>query len=208
MTPKRWILAGLGTALLLGFTLGPLALEESCGRKKASNAEAQANEAHGRADAHQEQARQADAAAEKRAGDVQADDLEVQRLRAQLAEAKRHLVSVPKPADVPVAPVVADAPAAGYRAPEPDGRDAVLEDAEALIAAQDKEIGALKLQVVDLTTARDAWKATAEDREREAASLRIALDAQKKVQQASRWRGRIEGFAGGLAVGFVAGRVR
>lgn len=208
MTPRRWLLAGLGTALLLGLTLGPLALEESCGRKKAEAAEATANEAHGRADAHQEQARQADAAAEKRAGDVQTTDLEVQRLRDRLADAKRRLVSRPKPVDVPVAPVVDGASAGGDRTPEPDGRDAVLEDAEALIAAQDKEIGALKLQVVDLTTARDAWKATAEDREREAAGLRIALDAQKKVQQASRWRGRIEGFAGGVAVGFVAGRLK
>lgn len=78
--------------------------------------------------------------------------------------------------------------------------------ANQIIAAQDKQIAALGVEVSGLRAAldlKDRALATAEQRAR---GLEIALDAQRHASRSQRWLGRIEGVAVGIAIGYVLRR--
>lgn len=105
--------------------------------------------------------------------------------------------------------------ASGYPAAVVDELNARIADQAALIEAQnealqaqDHEIGGLKAEVATLTRARDAWRRSAEEGGREALQLRAALAAREGSLRAERWRGRIEGLAVGVALGYGAGRMQ
>ena len=88
------------------------------------------------------------------------------------------------------------------------GLDAQLADQAELIDAQGRLIDALKLQVTDLTTARDHWKGAFQAERDRSLQLEIALEAQKAMTRGALWRGRFQGIAIGLGAGYVAGRTR
>lgn len=62
--------------------------------------------------------------------------------------------------------------------------------------------------IASLTLDRDQWKATADLRQKQAMAQEAATEAWKQAVTASRWRGRIEGFAAGVALGYVGGKTR
>ena len=188
----------LGLALVV-VALGASAFGiESCGKGKVQQGTIQAAEAHGAADAHQQQAQASDAQVEDLKAKVQSQNAKVGRL---LAERTALLARLDHADHVPVDPVPPGEPVR-------DDRDAVIAKDAEVIAAQGKQIDDQGILLDQIATSRDAWKLTAEERAREAAGLRIALDAQKSVANSGKWVGRFQGFAIGLGAGYVAGRLR
>ena len=112
--------------------------------------------------------------------------------------AKRKTKSHP----IPPAPTPGTPDPAPVVAPEP------VDDGTAqLIADQTKEITDLKAEVHTLTLSRDSWKLAYEDEAKAATLKEIALQAQIQANKSSLWRGRIEGFAFGIASGYAAGKL-
>lgn len=197
MTPTLGkILAGAAAAVLL---VGLIAwgmdhYHQALGNKDQQ----QAQEFKGEANALQKQAQQAPDHAQELAAakaDVAGARAEVARLRA-VVEAERRS-RVPDPA--------------GPAAPEPavvvpDHRDEFLAADAVLIAKQDADIQKLTTALADKTAEADTWHKAHDLREKQAMAQEAATDAWKKAVTESRWRGRVEGFAAGVALGFVGGR--
>ena len=195
------IVAGvLAVFLLLAFALG-YGIGQRKQMNRATQAEKQADELKGKADALKAQAITQDkalAGAEPRLAEQRAkvDRLtaELTRLRASHASAEASapreatdFEPVPGPV-VDLAPVVAK-------------QDEIIQAQAEVIKDQDVKISGLILS-------RDAWRGSAESREAEAIQLRAALTAQQGLNTGALWRGRIQGFAVGIASGYVAGRLR
>ena len=95
-------------------------------------------------------------------------------------------------------------------------------DLQPVVTALEAETGALRLEVQGLqqelvtrddllkvrTEAAESWKAAYQQSAKEAALLRCAHEAQVAALKAEQWKGRIEGLAVGIGVGYVAGRIR
>ena len=203
MSP-RLIQAALGGLLIVGLLGGTALGVESCGKGSVIKAEQQANEAHGAADAHQTQAKDSDKLVTDLQARVASAASDVDRLTAERVRLLRALEAKVPP--VPSYPDHAVAPPA-QPGPVADERDAVIAKDAELIQAQQVVISDQAAVIGTLIVSRDAWKATAEARQRDAAGLRIALDAQKSVAASGKWLGRVQGFAIGLGAGYVAGRL-
>ena len=186
------VLVGVAVGLLaaawgIGYLQGARSVEA-----KATQAEQQAQEHKGRADAAVESARRAQVdEAKARAGMADAD-----AKAARAAELVAHLRNRPLPAPGVV-------PSADPGPLEPVGLiDALTEQVE----AQREQIQARDGLILSLEAQRDGWKRAHDERHRETVALRLALDGQKAAVNGALWRGRIEGFAVGAGLGFVAGR--
>jgi hypothetical protein len=192
--------AGLAVLGVLAAALIALSLTQNCKEIKTGKlivqAQVQAVQAAGHAGAAVE--------VDRRVDDLQAalvaSKAEVARLKAVLKAKQASAQKIE--ATTALQPMGGPAPAAQIVVQEVDP----LKDQ--LIEAQDRRIGLLETQVGNLTRARDEWKAAYEARSREAVARELALEAQIAATKASRWRGRIEGFAVGIAVGYVGGRLR
>lgn len=190
--------AALGLALIVGVVFSAALGSQSCDRGKVAQATIQAAEANGAASAHQTSAQASDAKVADLEAKIQSQNAKVGRL---LAERTALLARLDHADHVPVDPVP---PGESVR----DDRDAVIAKDAEVIAAQAYFIEGQQTQIAALVISRDAWKATAEERAREAAGLRIALDAQKSVANSGKWVGRFQGVAIGLGVGYIAGRLK
>lgn len=194
MTSARWILA-LFAVLVVG--AASVVLVNGYHERKASEAEQQSLELKGKVDALQEQARELVATADGHAKDAKTAAEEVRLLKAKLARAKQA-----RPGEPSVHPVVPDGVPS-------DGDSPVLVDdlKDQIIDAQDRQITALSLEVDGLRSAlvlKDQALVTQEQRVR---GLEIALDAQRHAAKVGKWMGRIQGFAIGLGVGYVGGKL-
>lgn len=194
MSP-RIIQAALGLLLILGVLGSAVIGIESCKGNRVNPANETANIQKGSGDAHRAEATSRDSAAEDLRAQLQKSQKNVDSLTSQRAALLARLAELPNPFPNESSPT-----------PPPDIQTAIISKDAELIAAQVEEIRGLRNQNEILTQARDAWKATALDRQREAASLRIALDAQRSLSTASKWRGRIEGFTVGVVLGYAGGR--
>ena len=197
ISTRRLILAALGVgALVLGLCGWSCAAEH---RAKAHTAKAYTHQT-ARVVAAAEGAVY-DQTAQAQAQEDAARAAEVARLRRELARLR---ASLPGPDST--------APAAQPDAAEPVSTTLDLAPLvakyEELTQAQDREISGLRAEVATLTRARDSWKRAAEEGGREALQLRAALAAREGSLRAERWRGRIEGLAVGVALGYGAGRLR
>ena len=203
MSP-RLLQALLGGLLIIGVLGGTALGVESCGKGRVDGATANANIAHGEASADQTQAQTSDAQVADLQARVARTAQDVDRLTAERVRLLRALA-----AQVPQVPSNPDpaAPIAPQPVPLADVRDQVIAKDAELIHAQQVVIQDQAAVIGTLIISRDAWKATASAREREAAQLRIALDAMKTVQSSGKWLGRVQGFAIGLGAGYVAGRL-
>ena len=191
--------AAIGLGLILAILAG-LAGYNSCRKTQGSAAEVQANIAKGEANAHQSQAQASDAVV----SDLQAKHLEAQKALDRLTNER---VALLKRLDVErQARLDAESAHPATIEPIPDVRDAVIAKDAEVIAAQTVVIGQKDAEIVQLTTSRNEWKATAEARERQALAQEAATKAWKQAVTSSRWQGRIEGFAAGAALGFLGGR--
>jgi hypothetical protein len=70
-----------------------------------------------------------------------------------------------------------------------------------LVAKLDTKIESLERENGDLRTALDRSM-------KQTRALEIALDAQKSATTSSKWLGRIQGFAIGISVGYVGGKLK
>jgi len=197
--------AALGLALIVGVVFSTALGSESCNRGKVAQATIQAAEANGAASAHQTSAQASDAKVADLEARVESAVQDVGRHKAERAALLRKLAAkvppVPSDPDHTVAPPTQPSPVV-------DVRDQLIAKDAEVIQAQGKQIEDQAVVIGALTVSRDMWKATAEARTREAAGLRIALDAQKSVASSGKWVGRIQGFAIGIGAGYVAGRLR
>jgi len=183
--------AAIGLGLILAILAG-LAGYNSCRKTQGSAAEVQANIAKGEANAHQTQAQASDAVV----SDLQAKHLETKKALDRLTNER---VALLKRLDVErQARLDAESAHPATIEPIPDVRDAVIAKDAEVIAAQTVVIGQKDAEIVQLTTSRNEWKATAEARERQALAQEAATKAWKQA--------RIEGFAAGAALGFLGGR--
>ena len=194
-----------GSIVALGLAYVMFSGADSLRKHQGAKNEVQAQVYKGEANANQAQASQTDAevlrlkaAHVQDQADVNRARAEVQRLRTQLAAARRE--GIPNQVVPPVAP---DAPDSGG---DLHGQLDLAKDG--LITKQDIQIQGLKEESALLLKDRDQWKATAEFRQRQALAQEAATNAWKKAVTDSRWRGRVEGFVVGLAGGYAAGRLR
>lgn len=187
--PNLRVLQALGGLLLIISALAALSGVESCRGQKAEHVAAVAQ---GEANANIRQAQaipdHAAPLAEAQAG--------VDRARAKVARTHQRVEAKPS---IPVLP----APDANQAISSPVADPGGTAD---LVAAQDVLIVELKAALADEHKRSESYRLAFEAERRRAAGLQIALDAQKHVQSASKWRGRVEGFVVGAALGYVGGR--
>ena len=206
MTPRLshiLITAGVVIALLGAVVFGLDAIH----KHKGESSQTTANIESGVASAHQSQAQAHDATVENLKAQLSAREADVGRLSRERDALLRKLASVPKPG--------AGSAGDNLSPTEPVGADdSELEMLRATVEKDAEVIEALEADSVvkdSLITAalrsRDEWKATAEARERQALAQEAATEAWKKAVVSSRWRGRFEGFAAGVALGYAGGKL-
>lgn len=122
---------------------------------------------------------------------------EVERLRGLVAAQRRQRVPDPALPDPPKPESV-----------EPDHRDELLAADAILIAKQDADIQKLTLALADKTRQADFYQSAFENERKATAAQEAATKAWKEAVTASRWRGRVEGFVAGAALGYVGGRLK
>jgi hypothetical protein len=196
MTRQGYLLAGgivaLGAIYGAGYWHG-----QHKENTRATQAEHKADVAKGEADALKRQAQAKDAEIVAKDAGLESSRAEVARKIAELAKLKASLLPVNPGPLLPVKPL-----------------ESGVVDLAPLVAKQDEVINAqayliqgLETKIVDLTISRDAWKASEEARSREAAGLRIALEAQKSLTKGALWKGRFQGLAVGIGCGYLAGKI-
>jgi len=200
---KPALVTGLGVLVVLGVTFGAgYWYGAKRNQAKATEAETQANIAKGEADAFKAQAQAKDKEIEAKDSTLEAAKARLHRAEQELARSK-----VVRPAMVPVpVPATPSTPLGDMGMAEP-GRDLAGRQ-EAVIEAQSNLIKLQETKIADLTISRDAWRDAEAARSREAAGLRIALEAQKSLTKSALWKGRIQGLAIGIGGGYAIGRIR
>jgi len=185
---------------------------------KAEQAQALADQHQGAAQTHAAQAvtHEAEAAThDQQAADLaaklQAQDEEVARLRAKLARVQAELAAVNARQDGPTAviPSLPSLPPAGLPV------DVVGDVKNELIAAQDRQIGTLKVQVLTLTASAgewhkssDQWKAAFNESQAANVQLQAVIAAKNGLIASSLLKGRIQGFVVGVASGYLGGKIK
>ena len=206
MTPRLSHIL-IGAALVIGL-FGAVAFGVShFAGKIESKAKTQSKVDEGKAQAHAEQAKASDAAAQNLKAELDATKADLDRLTAErgallrkLATAKQNSGNQSIPPASAVAPPVAAVPV-------DDGRDAVIAKDAEVIESQARVIKGYEASTSQLVISRDQWKAAYDAEARRAAGLEIALAAQKTVSRSDKWIGRLQGFAIGIGVGYAGGRL-
>ena len=195
MIPRRYLLIGLGAVLAI---LASLAGVDSCRKHQGTEAEHQAAIHQGEANAHASQAQ----AIPDHAAELQSAKDDVARARAEVARVKRLLAAqsghaVPDPAGQgsSLPPVV-----------DPDPRDQVIASQGVLIEKQDAQIQGLQVALMDERKRSSEFKAAFEAERKATAAQEAATRAWKQAVTTSKWMGRAQGFAAGVALGYVGGK--
>ena len=197
MTPRLSEIL-IGVALVIGSLALVVFGVDSCHRKQGTAQELIANEAKGEASTH------ADTAAKvpDHARELQSAQDDVARARAEVERVSKLLVAyqrhaVPDPAG-PSSPVLAPV--------DPDPRNSVIDAQGVLIEKLDGQVHELQLALTDEQKRASEFKAAFEAERRRAQAQELATEAWKQAVSTSKWRGRIEGFAAGVALGYVGAR--
>jgi len=122
----------------------------------------------------------------------------LKQARADVADARARLKAPGQ--SVPAVP--GDGPVVA-----PDAKDDLIAAQDDLIAKQDLKIGSLEREVVDLRTLNETKNVAISLGKQRERALEIALDAQKRATSSSKWMGRLQGFAIGVSVGYVGGKL-
>jgi hypothetical protein len=162
------------------------------GQARSIEAEKQSQEHKGRADAAVEAARRAQA--DEAQARAQLADADAKAARAAEVVAKLRNRPVPDSGVVPPAD------------PGPLEPLGLIEALTEQVEAQQEQIRARNGLILSLEAQRDGWKQAHDERQRETVSLRLALEGQKAAVSGALWRGRAQGFAVGIASGYLAGR--
>ena len=202
-------IAVIGLAVIIG-GLGVMAGLRSCVEGAGNHAEQQAHAYVGAANVHQEQAGKAEAKVAELEALAARQAADLGRLSAERDALLRELASKPRPGSdptgdglLPVGSVGHDCAALAERL---DVAEAVIAKDAEVIEAQSQQIatGAEALRVA--MTRGDDYKAAFESERKARQAQEAATKAWKSAVTTSKWKGRIEGFAAGVALGFVGGR--
>ncbi|MBA4274834.1 MAG: hypothetical protein C0436_04175 [Alphaproteobacteria bacterium] len=198
---KPVIVSGLGVLIILGVTFGAGYWQGTKrNQAKVTQAETHANIAKGERDAITAQAQAKDQTIAAKDAAIAADKKALARANAEIQRIKD------RPPVVPVGPGTANtSPVVECRRELTAARELIAAYEVGKLASEQFTKG-LETKIDDLTISRDLWKASTEAGAREAAGLRIALEAQKSLTRNALWRGRIQGLAIGLGSGYVIGR--
>ena len=196
MTIKGWLIcAGAALLVVAGvFTWGRIT------HKADTVAMAQADQAHTAALAAASQGVAHDQAVEAQKPVLTADALTVAQLRGEVQRLRAGSGNLG-----PMAP--ASTPDDPQSVPPTVDLAPLVAEQDKLIGALTKENGDLKVQVLNLTAARDSWHSAYDESSKEAGALRIAHSAALAAAQSNRWMGRLEGFAVGFGSGYLAGKL-
>jgi nitrogen fixation protein FixH len=162
------------------------------GQARSIEAEKQSQEHKGRADAAVEAARRAQA--DEAQARAQLADADAKAARAAEVVAKLRNRPVPDSGVVPPAD------------PGPLGPVALIDALTSQVEAEQVRVAARDAAILSLEAQRDGWKRAHDERHKETVSLRLALEGQKAAVRGALWRGRVQGFAVGIASGYLAGR--
>lgn len=200
---KPALVTGLGVLVVLGVTFGAgYWCAGNRNRAKVNEAETQANIAKGERDAITAQAQAKDKEIAAKNAATVADKRALARANAEIQRIKD------LPPVVPIGPGTPDLSPVVECQRELSVARALNAAYEVGKQASEKYIFKLERENEDLTVSRDLWKASTEAGAREAAGLRIALEAQKSLTKNALWKGRFQGLAIGLGTGYVIGRAQ
>jgi hypothetical protein len=191
--PVNYLLAAVVALALLWAALSFMGRrEEGQGQAQETQSAIHTGEAQAHVQAAQSIPDHAPALAQAKADSARAW-AEVRRLRELVAAQK---------------PGVPDQGVSGEPAGQPpvDHRDELLAADAVLIEAQAGQIAVLGLALQDEQHRSAELKAAYEAERKATAAQAAATKAWKDAVTTSRWRGRIEGFAAGAALGYVGGR--
>lgn len=205
MTPRlSHILIGAG--LVLGLWAAAVFGIDAYQKYKGRGNEVAAHIAEGEANAHQSQANASDAKISDLQAKVDSQAKDLGRLNAERDALLKRLAAKPVSHADPVGPNLSPTDALDALEAAVAERDEVIaKDAEVITS----QAGIIKDQTVvigQLMISRDEWKATAEARERQAIAQEAATKAWKDAVRSSKWSGRVQGFAAGVALGFLGGK--
>lgn len=194
------IALGLAAALLIWWGIASLldAHHQHQGTQQEQVSQAQHQEAQTHAQAAQAQ----DAQIPALQATIQSQQVTVAQLKRELATLKSHLAAHDAQPGV-VAPVV---PGDHPGGPAPD-LVAVVAKQDQIIQAQGAQIDQQAALIKSLTASRDEWQAAFQHEQAARLAQEAATRAWKQSVKESRWRGRIEGFAAGVALGYAGGKL-
>jgi hypothetical protein len=207
MNPRLFA-AAIGLALVIG-GLGALAGLDSCRKAQGHDSEIQSSIHVGEADVHQHNAEAQDAAVSDLKAQLKAREADLGRLNAERDALLKRLAAKPKPHVDPASP----AGAVGPDDSEPVSnanelallRETVAKDAE-VIEGQQLLIKSQSELILVATKRGDEYRAAFESERKARQAQEAATQAWKSAVTTSKWRGRLEGFAAGVALGFVGGK--
>jgi outer membrane murein-binding lipoprotein Lpp len=196
LTLPTKILAGAAALLLLagGVFWGIDRYQKGKGTKN----EQQSQQLQGEANAHASNA----SSIPDHAQQLQSAKDDVARARAEVERVKRLLAAKPIIS-------VPDHSGSGSPLPsavDPDPRDQVIASQGVLIEKLDAQVGGLQLALSDEQKRSAEFKLAFETERKATAAQAVATEAWKKAVTSIRWRGRVEGFAAGVALGYVGGK--
>lgn len=194
---KPALVTGLGVLVVLGVTFGAgYWYAGNRNQSKVTQAETQANIAKGERDAITAQAQAKDKEIAAKNAAIVADKRALARANAEIQRIK----------DLP--PVVPVGPGTPDLSPVVERQRELIAAYEVGKLASEQFTKGLETKIADLTISRDLHIKRAEAGEREAAGLRVALEAQKSLTKNALWKGRLQGLAIGLGTDYVIGRAQ
>ena len=193
----RYILGALAAGLLIWW--GIATALDAYHRHQGAQQETVSHQQDQEAQSHANQAQQIP----DHAADLAKAQADVDRARAEVARLRRQLAAKPSVSiPVPAGPGPADDAAA-----HPDNRDQIIASQDVLIQTQDTQIQGLKLALSDRTRQYDEMTLAYQHEQQARLAQEAATNAWKSAVKESRWRGRIEGFAAGVALGYAGGKL-
>jgi hypothetical protein len=138
------------------------------------------------------------------AEDLAKAQTDVDRARAEVGRLRKLLAAKPLPS---IPDTAGSNPTQPAGVVPPDHRDDVIASQDVLIKAQDVQIGGLKIALADEKARSDQWKQAFTHEQQARLAQEAATNAWKSAVKESRTRGRIEGFAAGVALGYAGGKL-
>lgn len=206
MTPRMSHII-IGAGLVLGLWAAAVFGIDAYQKYKGRGNEVTAYIAEGEANAHQSQAQAHDSQVANLQAKLESQAKDLGRLNAERDALLKRLASKPVPHVDPTGDGLSPNDTLDALEAAVAERDEVIAKDAEVITSQAKTIQDQQALVVALSGSRDEWKATALARERQAIAQEAATKAWKEAVAVAEWKGGIKGFAAGVALGFLGGKL-
>ncbi len=201
MKPRlAYILGALAAALLIWW--GIASLLDAHHQHQGTQQEQVSHQQHQEAQTHAQAAQAQDAQVPALQATIQSQQVTVAQLKRELATLKYHLAAHDAQPGVAAPVVPGDHPGG-----PPSDLVAVVAKQDQIIQAQGAQIDQQAALIKSLTASRDQWQAAYQHEQNARMAQEAATNAWKSAVKESRWRGRIEGFAAGVALGYAGGKL-